>query len=160
MRFLSRTITSPTLRESVEAFLGTFGDAKLVEYDPLSVSALLDAQEEAYGVRAVPRYHFERAEVVISFDADFLGTWISPVEFTSTYLERRKLSSDAPTMSYHAQIESRLSITGSNADERWTLRPSEVSSGLAQLAAAVAKRAGNECSGGAPDRPHRPATSP
>ncbi len=142
MRFLARTITSPTLRESVEAFLGTFGDAKLVEYDPLSVSALLDAQEEAYGVRAVPRYHFERAEVVISFDADFLGTWISPVEFTSTYLERRKLSSDAPTMSYHAQIESRLSITGSNAAERWTLRPSEVSSGLAQLAAAVAKRAG------------------
>ncbi|MEZ5029834.1 MAG: hypothetical protein R2787_00390 [Saprospiraceae bacterium] len=43
----------------------------------MSCAALLDAQEMSYGVRTVPSYHFDKADVIVSFDADFLGTWIS-----------------------------------------------------------------------------------
>ena len=144
VRFLSRTITSPTLRASVESFLSTFSDGKLVEYDPISASALLDAQEEAYGVRAIPRYDFGSAEVIVAFDADFLGTWISPVEFTASYIDGRQLDGADSHMAYHAQIESRLSVTGSNADDRWTLRPSQLHGAIAQLASAVAQKAAVE----------------
>jgi len=144
VRFLSRSITSPTLRAQVEAFLATFSDGRIVEYDPLSASALLDAQEEAYGVREVPRYRFERAEVIVSFDADFLGTWISPVEYTAAYQEGRVVAGTDSRMSWHAQIESRLSVTGSNADVRFTVPPSETSLALAELALEIGRRAGVE----------------
>ncbi len=142
VRFLSRSITSPTLRASIEAFLSTFPDGKLVEYDPVSASALLDAQEEAYGVRVLPRLRFDRAEVIVGFEADFLGAWISPVEFTASYFEGRKLDGANSRVAYHAQIESGLSVTGSNADDRWTVRPSQLHAAIAQLAAAVAAEAG------------------
>ena len=144
VRFLTRTITSPTLRAEIETFLASFADGGLIEYDPVSASALLDAQEEAYGVRVLPRYRFDRADAIVAFDADFLGTWISPVEFAAAYQEGRQLDGAASSMGYHAQIESRLSMTGSNADDRWTVSPSEVRLALAQLAISVAAHAGVE----------------
>ena len=138
VRFLSRTIVSPTLRATVESFLSTFTDGKLVEYDTPSASALLDAQEAAYGVRALPHFHFDRAQVVVGFEADFLGTWISPVEFTAAYAQARE---PGDSMAYHAQIESRLSVTGSNADDRRSVRPTELPGAIAQLGIAVARKA-------------------
>ena len=85
-----------------------FPDARHIVYDPLSSSALLDAHEQTHGVRILPRFHFDRAEVVVSFDADFLGTWISPVEYTADYRAGRDL--EAKRVSYHVQFEPRMSV--------------------------------------------------
>ena len=61
---------------------------------------------------------------MVSFDVDFLGTWISPVEYTADYSAGRDL--EAKRVSYHVQFEPRMSVTGSKADgvlrlsrERW-----------------------------------------
>ncbi len=72
------------------------------------------------------------------FDADFLGTWISPVEYTRGYASRRRPIVDAersPSKSYHVQIESRLSLTGSNADQRLRVAPGEMGHVVTHLAA-------------------------
>jgi hypothetical protein len=61
----------------------------------------------------LPRYHLDRAEVLVAFDADFLGTWVSPVEFAAAYHRGRTLDEAAPRLSFHVQFESRLSLTGS-----------------------------------------------
>ena len=45
-------------------------------YDALSVSAMLDANEESFGLRTLPTYHFDQADVVVSFAADFIGDWL------------------------------------------------------------------------------------
>ena len=141
--FLSGTNTSPTRRSLVEKFLRTFPNARHVVCDPLSSSAILDAHERTHGVRVLPRYRFDRAEVVVSLDADFLGTWISPVEFASAYASRRALESEAPRLSYHVQFESRMSITGSKADLRRALPPSEMGLIANQLAQRIGKAAGS-----------------
>ena len=40
----------------------------------------------------MPQYRFDQADVIVSFDADFLGTWISPVQYTRGYTSRRRIS--------------------------------------------------------------------
>jgi MoCo/4Fe-4S cofactor protein with predicted Tat translocation signal len=140
VRFLSGTITSPTTRASIREFLAGFPDALHVVYDPLSNSALLDAHEQTHGVRVLPRFHFDKAEVIVSFDADFLGTWISPVEYTRDYRAGRDL--EAKNVSYHVQFEPRMSVTGSKADRRLAVAPGEMGLVLTHLAQRVARRVG------------------
>ena len=146
--FLSGTNTSPTRRALIEKFLRTFPVSRHIVYDPLSSSAILDAHERTHGVRVLPRYQFDRAEVVASFDADFLGTWISPVEFAAGHASRRTLETPSPRLSYHAQFESRMSLTGSKADLRRAVPPGEIGLLLNQLAQRVEKAAGGESNWG------------
>ena len=142
IRFLTCSLLSPTVRGTLQQWLDTFGDARLVVFDPLSCSAILDAHEKTFGVRVLPRYRFDRAEVICSFDADFLGTWISPVEFTQEYQQVRNPDSVPTRFSFHAQFEAHLTITGSKADRRYQLDPGQTGLLLSQIAAGLAKLAG------------------
>jgi MoCo/4Fe-4S cofactor protein with predicted Tat translocation signal len=142
VRFVSSTITSPSLKAGVQRFLAQFRDSKHVTYDALSSSAILDAHERTHGARLLPHYLFDRAEVIASFDADFLGTWISPVEFTEAYSAGRRLDALPLRMSHHVQFESRMSLTGSKADRRIRIAPRELSDAMAHLAAQLAKLSG------------------
>ena len=74
----------------------------------------------------LPGYDFSQANVIVSLGADFLGTWISPVEYAKQYVVTRKVSSDKRTMSRHFQFETAMSLTGSNADVRVPIKPSEM----------------------------------
>ena len=142
VRLLTPTITSPTTSALIAEFLGTFKNARHVSYDPISASAVLDAHALTHGARILPRYRFDRADVIVSFDADFLGTWISPVEYTRAYTSRRRIDERSPSMSYHVQIESRLSLTGSNADQRLRVAPGEVGHLMTHLALRLVDKAG------------------
>jgi molybdopterin-containing oxidoreductase family iron-sulfur binding subunit len=141
VRFVSGTVTSPTVQAGLQRFLARFKDARHVAYDALSCSSILDAHEQTHGVRALPRYRFERAEVIVSLDADFLGTWISPVEFAAGYRAGRTPEATPPRFSYHVQLESRLSLTGTKADRRVRVGPDEYGLLLTHLAARLAGRA-------------------
>lgn len=134
IRVVTNSILSPTAKMALNEFTSKYENAKVVTYDPVSASALLDANEKNFGVRAVPSYDFEKAEVIVSFNADFLGTWISPVEYISAYVKGRKIKDvDNPKMSRHIQVESHMSLTGSNADNRVLVRPSEQGVAIAHL---------------------------
>ncbi len=148
VRLLTGTITSPTLQAGIDRFLAGFANARHVVYDALSSSSILDAHERTHGRRVLPHYRFDRAAVIVGVDADFLGTWISPVEFTRGWRDGRSLEGDPPRCSYHAQFEGRLSITGSKADLRVLVAPDEDAAVVAGLAAAIAHRAGVEAPGG------------
>jgi molybdopterin-containing oxidoreductase family iron-sulfur binding subunit len=103
---------------------------------------VLDAHALTHGARILPHYRFDRADVIVSFDADFLGTWISPVEYTRAYTSRRRIDERSPSMSYHVQIESRLSLTGSNADQRLRVAPGEIGHLMTHLALRLVDKAG------------------
>jgi Fe-S-cluster-containing dehydrogenase component/anaerobic selenocysteine-containing dehydrogenase len=134
VRVLSGTITSPTTRALIQQFLRRFPDGRHVIYDPLSCSAILDAHQRTHGARVLPHYHFDRAEVIVSFDADFLGTWIAPVEFAAGYRAGRSLEGNPPRLSYHVQFESRMSLTGARADWRVRVAPGELGLVMTHLA--------------------------
>jgi molybdopterin-containing oxidoreductase family iron-sulfur binding subunit len=140
VRVLSGTVTSPTTQALIRRLLDGLADARHVIYDPFSCSAVLDAHERTHGARVLPHYRLDRAEVIASFDADFLGGWVSPVELTHAYRAGRTLAGDPPRCSYHVQVESRLSLTGSKADERVCAAPEEIKAVLARLAVEVLKK--------------------
>jgi len=122
---LTSTINSPTGLEVINQFLGKYAGSKHVVYDADSYTGMLLANEASYGKRALPSYNFDKAKVIVSLGADFLGTWLSPIEFASQYAIGRKINEENPVMSKHYQFESILSLTGSNADERYIHKPSE-----------------------------------
>jgi hypothetical protein len=87
---------------------------------------------------------FNNADVVVAVNCDFLGTWGTPVHFIPGYVSRRKLTDGQKDMLYHVQYESGLSLTGSNADRRIRIRPSEEKLLLANLYNSIAVKTGNE----------------
>lgn len=118
---LTSTITSPSTKE----IIAKYPNLKHVQYDAVSYSGMLLANEASGFGRKIPSYDFGAAKVIVSLGADFLGTWLSPVEFSKGYAKGRRIDEKNPSMSKHYQFESYLSMTGSNADERFTHRPSE-----------------------------------
>ena len=126
---------SPTTRGMIAQFVNGFADARHDVYDVLSASAIADAHKATHGVRAIPRIRFSEAEVVVAFEADFLGTWISPVEFAAAYTSKR------PRL--HVQLESGMTLTGSKADRRIVVAPIDHSSVISALAGRIANRAGH-----------------
>ena len=130
---LTSTITSP----STKAIIAKFPGLKHVQYDADSFSGMLLANETCFGKRAIPSYNFDKAKIIVSFGADFLGTWLSPVEFSRQYVQQRKLKGATFEMSKHYQFESYLSTTGASADERITHRPSETGALVLALYAAL-----------------------
>lgn len=134
---LTSTINSPTVLTVIDEFKAKYPTAKHVTYDAVSYSGIIQANEVSYGKKGVPSYHFDAADVIVSFGADFLGTWLNPVDFAKQYAGKRKINEKNPTMSRHFQFESMYSMTGASADERYTHKPSELGAALLALYAKV-----------------------
>lgn len=125
MVLLTSSMTSVTGRELIKQFLAKYPGSRHVQYDAVSYSGMLTANEACYGQRVIPSYHFEKAKIIVSLSADFLGSWLSPVVFAKQYAEGRRIDESNLAMSRHIQFESFMSMTGSNADERFMHKPSE-----------------------------------
>jgi molybdopterin-containing oxidoreductase family iron-sulfur binding subunit len=134
---LTSTISSPTTLEAINQFIAKYPGSRHVVYDAVSYSGLLLANEASYGKKAIPSYRFDNAKTIVSIGADFLGTWLSPVEFSKQYAAGKKINEKKPDMSRHIHFETVASLTGSNADDRYLHKPSETGAVVAALYAAV-----------------------
>ncbi|HET7116175.1 MAG TPA: TAT-variant-translocated molybdopterin oxidoreductase, partial [Hanamia sp.] len=122
---LTSSITSITTRKIIGEVLAKYPGSRHVQYDAVSYSGMLEANQASYGKKAIPAYHFENAKVIVSLGADFLGTWLSPVVFANQWASGRRINEKNPSMSRHIQFEGFYSMTGANADERYLHKPSE-----------------------------------
>ena len=122
---LTATVNSPSTLQIISEFLAKYPGSRHVQYDAVSYSGMLLANEATYGKREIPSYHFDNAKVIVSLGADFLGTWLSPAEFSKQYSVNRKITGEKPELSRHIHFESMMSLTGVNADDRFTHKPSE-----------------------------------
>lgn len=131
------SVLSPTTDLVISQFLAKYPNAKHIQYDPVSYSGMLLANEMNFGKKSLPSYHFDKAKSIFSIGADFLGTWLSPAEFTMGYTVNRKVSAKNPVMSKHYQVEAMMTITGAAADERAVCKPSEYGKVAAALYQAI-----------------------
>lgn len=127
------TVISPSTREVIRRFLREHPGARWIQYDEVSAWGIREAHRAVFGRPVIPGYRFEEADFILSFGADFLGTWLAPVEFTRGYAETRDVSGSEPEMSLHIQVESGLSLTGTNADRRIPVTPRESQLMLADI---------------------------
>jgi MoCo/4Fe-4S cofactor protein with predicted Tat translocation signal len=148
IRIVSNTIVSPSTKAAIEIFKAKYPTTQHIQYDPNSSYGIWKANEESFGSGFIPSYDFSKAKTIVSIGADFLGTWISPIEFTKQYAETRTLGDDKKEMSRHYQFESNLSLTGANADYRTAIRPSQVGLVVAQLYNYIGAKVGKSVAAG------------
>ncbi|EPR65240.1 TAT-variant-translocated molybdopterin oxidoreductase [Cyclobacterium qasimii] len=149
IKIISNTILSPGTNRAIRAFADQMGNVELITYDPISNYGITKASETYYGSSILPSYHFDEAKIIVSFGADFLGSWISPIEFARQYAQGRKISKENRNMSRHFQFESTLSLTGSNADYRTPITASQSGLAVLSLYNLIAKKAGASTVSGA-----------
>jgi Fe-S-cluster-containing dehydrogenase component/anaerobic selenocysteine-containing dehydrogenase len=140
---VTSTIISPSTLAVIKEFSTKYPNTKHVTYDAVSSSAMLQANNLTFGMQTIPDYYFDKADVIVSFDADFLGTWLLPVEFTRRYAASRKLNAEKRNISQLTVFESGMSLTGANADYRFPIKPSQQASVILSLYNEIAKDTGS-----------------
>ncbi len=109
------------LDELFAQFMGLLGSDHYQQYDFTYPSALLAANRISFGTDRLPYYDIKNADLLLSFGADYLGTWISPVHHSLAYGHMRQ--GRAGRRGKTVQVEPRMSLSGAAADEWVAARP-------------------------------------
>lgn len=149
IRVVSHSIISPSTKMALKRFMDKYPTAEHVVYDQTSYYGMTKANEESFGAAMIPSYDFSKAKVIVSVGADFIGTWLAPIEFSKQYGKSREIGEKKKDMSRHYQFESILTLTGANADYRTQVKPSEEGGVIIALYNLIAAKAGRgKLSGG------------
>lgn len=144
--FLTPTLASPSSYKLFKDFQEKYTNTKHIQYDAISEEAALTAFENKYGVRALSNYNLSKADVIVSFGADFLGDWQGG-GFEEEYAKNRIPQNGK--MSKHIQFESLMTLSGANADRRVALTPSQLKLALAKFYGLLN---GNSINGSLPEK--------
>lgn len=137
---VSNSVISMSLQSAINemaaALYGTAVDAlspnfEHIQYDAVSYNGIRQANKASFGMEAIPDYDFTAAKAIVSVGADFMGTWLLSNQYASQYATRRDPNGE--WMSKHFQFESNMSLSGSNADYRGMIKPSQQANVLAYL---------------------------
>jgi MoCo/4Fe-4S cofactor protein with predicted Tat translocation signal len=151
---VSNSILSPSTKAVIEKFKAKYPTTEHVQYDQHSHYGMLKANEESFGKAMIPSYDFSKAGCIVSVGADFLSTWLSPIEFTKQYATTREVGEDKKDMSRHYHFEAGMSLSGANADYRTQIKPSEEAAVVVQLYNLLAAKAGQPTISGGIDKPY------
>src|SRR5260370_13602991 len=116
IRILTPTISSPTLADQLRNFLKIYPQAKWHVYEPVNRDNVLEGAKLAFGQPVETRYDFEKADVIVSLDADFLyAGFPGNVRYIRDFAKRRNPDGN---MNRLYVIESTPTTTGAKADHR------------------------------------------
>ena len=122
LRILTETVTSPTLEYQIKTLLATIPTAKWHQYDPAGRDNVREGSKLAFGQYANTVYHFDKADVVLSLDSDFLACGPGSVRYARDFANKRRLSEEKQEMNRLYVVESCVTSTGSIADHRLGMR--------------------------------------
>jgi MoCo/4Fe-4S cofactor protein with predicted Tat translocation signal len=142
VRFLTEPITSPSLAELMASVLQDLPKARWHQYDPMARSGAAAGTADAE-----PVYEFDKADVVLALDADFMCSGPGALRYTRDFSNRRRVTDTNKSMNRLYAIESSPTLTGAKADHRLPLKASEIE----PFARALATAAGATPAAGAGD---------
>jgi molybdopterin-containing oxidoreductase family iron-sulfur binding subunit len=152
LRVLTGTVTSPTLSAQLNRLIAAFPNTKIVSYEAVSSETQRAGFAKAFGKAVVPVYDFIKADVVVSLDADFLGSGPGQVRYSRDFADRRKIREDGKDANATAEgkrtpegvksdnmnrlyaVECMPTNTGAVADHRLPLLSSQLESFARELA--------------------------
>jgi Fe-S-cluster-containing dehydrogenase component/anaerobic selenocysteine-containing dehydrogenase len=115
-------LLSPSARSVITDFVAAYPSTRVYMYDMFPEETRRAAWERSYGTDAVPGIAWDRAEVIVSLESDFLGVEGNTVEATRRFAAGRNAVGGGTTARLYA-IEGTMSLTGANADYRLRLSP-------------------------------------
>ena len=136
LRILTESINSPTLAAQLQELLDKYPEARWHQWDPASRDAAYMGAVIAFGEPVDTHYRVERANVILVLDSDLLSSGGGSLRYAREFARRRR-PEHAEAMNRLYAVESMPSPTGSRADHRLPVRPSEVETIARQIAAAV-----------------------
>jgi molybdopterin-containing oxidoreductase family iron-sulfur binding subunit len=138
VRIVTGAVTSPTLTAVMRRFMAQYPRARWIQWEPVHRDNVLRGMQEAFGRALQPVYRFDRADVVLTLDADPIDTLPGHVRYAHDIMSRRRVRSGNATMSRLYAVESMPTNMAATADHRLPVRPSDV----AGIAAAIARGVG------------------
>jgi MoCo/4Fe-4S cofactor protein with predicted Tat translocation signal len=158
IRFLTETVTSPTLAAQLKGILTEFSQAKWHQYEPANNDNARAGAIMAFGQPVNTIYDFSKADRILSLDADFLAAMPGTLRYARDFAARRRVSKDSGVvdvpelssgkkeMSRLYMIETTPTTTGASADHRWSVKPGELESYARAFAGSI-RGEGNSSSG-------------
>src|SRR6266550_1909886 len=128
LRFLTETITSPSLAAQMKSVLTDFPEAKWHQYEPANRDNARAGAIMAFGHPVNTIYDFSKADRILSLGSDFLACLPGSLRYARDYAAKRRISGDKSEMNRLYVVESTPTTTGENADHRFSVRPSEITS--------------------------------
>jgi MoCo/4Fe-4S cofactor protein with predicted Tat translocation signal len=126
IRILTETLTSPTIGKQIQDLLKKYPAAKWYQYESANYDAVREGSKLAFGEYVQSIYHFDKADVVLSFDSDFLVQDPGAVRYAHDFAERRRVRQNKTDMNRLYSVESSPTLVGVMADHRLTTRASEI----------------------------------
>ena len=136
IRFLTETVTSPTLIDQFAKVKAELPNAKWAQYEPVNQDNVLAGAKLAFGSPVQAIYRFDKAERILSLDADIFSGF--NVGYIKDFSKGRAFSEEKKEINRLYCVETTISITGAKADHRIAVRPSQ----MAEVAKAIAKAVG------------------
>ncbi len=138
LRLLTETVTSPLLGDQIDTLLTEFPQARWHQYEAGNQDQAQRGAALAFGEVVSTYFDLSQAQVILSLDADFLNTGAAGVRYAKQVSAGRRVRAGQTQMNRLYVAESTPTATGSLADHRFPLRPSEIEA----LAFALAQRLG------------------
>ena len=142
LRILTGMVTSPTLADQLHSILDRMPEAKWHQYEPCNGDAVREGSKLAFGEYVNSVYHFERADIVVSLDSDFLTAGPGAVRYARDFADRRRVTGVDSSMNRLYVVESTPTVTGGMADHRLPMRAHDVEAFARALAEGLGVKAG------------------
>lgn len=136
VRFLTETVTSPTLIDQFAKIKAELPNSKWVQYEPVNQDNALAGAKLAFGSPVQTVYKFDKAERILSLDADIFSGF--NVAYIKDFAKGRAFSEEKKEISRLYSVETTVSLTGAKADHRLAVKPSQ----MTEVAKAIAKAVG------------------
>jgi molybdopterin-containing oxidoreductase family iron-sulfur binding subunit len=135
LRILTENVTSPTFAAQLHSLLEALPEATWHQYEPGQSDSTRAGARLAFGRDVDAIYHFDKADIVVSLDADFLSGWPGSVRYARDFIDRRRVSSGVESMNRLYVVESTPTLTGAMADHRLPLAPRQIENFARAIAA-------------------------
>jgi len=139
VRMLTETI-GDSLMSLMTATMANLNSQPPLVFEPFAYESLKTANQKVFGVDGLVSYHMDQADILVSFGADFLETWLSPVEYAWKFKAMHALQNGDKNLFF--QISPCQTLTGANADHWMACKPgseSVVALGLVRQALDIGK---------------------
>ena len=135
VRFLTETVTSPTLQAQFAQILTELPNARWYQYEPVNNDNAIAGAKMAFGAPAHTVYHFDKAQRILSLDADIFSDF--NVRYAADAVKGRAVSEEKTDMNRSYIIETTVSLFGAKADHRLAIKPSQMIEAAKAIAAGL-----------------------
>ncbi|MCB1024926.1 MAG: TAT-variant-translocated molybdopterin oxidoreductase [Acidobacteria bacterium] len=136
--FLTETVTSPSLIDQFTQIRQDLPNAKWHQYEPINNDNAIAGAKLAFGSPAQAVYKFDKAERILSLDADIFSGF--NVRYIKDFAKGRLISEEKKDLNRLYAVETTMSLTGAKSDHRIAVKPSQ----FPEIAKAIAKALGVE----------------